>query len=121
MRTPSTEDISDGFHTFKELYEHRVALFLALMASNPDMSWFSRYHDDGKFPFDDPEWVIAGMNLPTGQITYHLPASCWNLLWDSGATCLYSAYPWDGHTPNDVVERLNLFVTVSQVLPSPHD
>jgi hypothetical protein len=113
--TRETDSISDGYHTFGELYEHRIALFLALMASNPEASWFSRYHEDGKFPFDDPKWVVAGMNLRTsGPITYHIPLRYLNLLWDTGAKCLPRAPKWDGHTPQDVVERLKLFVAFSQ-------
>ena len=108
-----TDNISDGFHTFGELYEHRIALFLALMACRPEDSWFSRYHEDGKYPFDDPEWVVAGMDLPTGSITYHIPSSYWDLLWQTGAYCRVSAPKWDGHTPNEVVFRLKLFVASS--------
>lgn len=29
-------DISDGYHTFDELYEHRVLLYLNLCLHNPD-------------------------------------------------------------------------------------
>jgi hypothetical protein len=42
-----TDEISDGYHTFGELYDHRAALFIALMLSHPDISWFSDKHDDG--------------------------------------------------------------------------
>lgn len=27
---PNAGEVSDGYHTFDELYEHRVALFIAL-------------------------------------------------------------------------------------------
>lgn len=36
------EEQSDGYHTFAELYEHRHALFLCLMASAPSLSWKAR-------------------------------------------------------------------------------
>ena len=39
--------ISDGYHTFEELYAHRIMLFICLMKSNKDISWKSRVHGDG--------------------------------------------------------------------------
>ena len=38
----STKDISDGYHTFQELYEHRIILFSALCNVYPDISWKSK-------------------------------------------------------------------------------
>lgn len=90
------ENTSDGFHTFRELYDHRIALFIALMKSHWEISWAAHCQMDG--------WLIAGMDLPTGQITYHLPASAWKDL--GGVTTYEKAPPWDGHTSADVVDRL---------------
>lgn len=65
--------ISDGYHTFNELYEHRHALMLALMKAVPQHSWFSRRHHDGELCFGDGEWFIVGAELPdSGTVTYHL-------------------------------------------------
>ena len=52
-------DISDGYHTFEELYEHRCALFVALLIKSPDISWYSLKHSDGS---DWPGWFIDGRN-----------------------------------------------------------
>jgi hypothetical protein len=97
-------DLSDGFHTFNELYEHRCALFIALMRSHPDTAWRSRQHADGS-GYDG--WWIGGMDLSNGTITYHLPDSEWAEL-DSapGLRTLERAPEWDGHTSADVVKRL---------------
>jgi hypothetical protein len=97
-------DTSDGYHTFNELYEHRHSLFIALANSYLSISWKSKFHDDGTM-WDG--WFIAGMRLPTGDITYHLPIKCWDLL-----RCkeIEKAYPWDGHTSHDVVNRLNKWI-----------
>lgn len=103
--------ISDGYHTFDELYEHRCSLFLALMASNPAISWASTLHDDGS-SFDG--WFIAGMNLPTGAVTYHLPAGMWSLACETKATILERAPKWDGHTAADVVKRLQAWVSEAE-------
>lgn len=109
--------ISDGYHTFNELYEHRCSLFLALMASNPAISWASTLHDDGS-SFDG--WFIAGMNPPTGMVTYHLPAGMWSLACETKATILERAPKWDGHTAADVVKRLKEWVTSkAQEQPAP--
>lgn len=78
-----TGQVSDGYHTFDELYQHRCMLFCALMFSNPAISWVSSIHHDGTMMAD---WFIAGMDLPTGRVTYHLPISMWCLACDSGAT-----------------------------------
>lgn len=94
-RMPLDENTSDGYHTFRELYDHRIALFIALMRSHPTISWVS--------PTADPNWLLGGMNLPTGTISYHMPASVWPL---RGILTLETLPPWDGHTPADVVDRL---------------
>jgi hypothetical protein len=94
--------ISDGYHTFDELYKHRILLFIALMKSHPDLSWWSDTHADGS-QWDG--WIIAGMHLPTGDITYHMDAIYAALL--DGIQHLEKAPAWDGHTSNDVLLRLN--------------
>jgi hypothetical protein len=96
--------VSDGHHTFKELYDHRHALFIALL-SVMDHAWKSLKHDDGS-SFEG--YFIAGIELNGKMISYHLP----NELWDHvHATPLDCAPEWDGHTPADVVERLMGFAS----------
>lgn len=104
--TSDSLDASDGFHTFTELYEHRTILFIALAKSHADISWKSFKHADGT-TWDG--WFIAGMHLPTGDISYHLPESEWDKL--DGIEALSKAPEWDGHTPYDVVKRLNEWVS----------
>jgi len=94
--------ISDGFHTFDELYAHRIMLFMCLMKCNKNISWRSRIHNDGS---SYEGWFIAGMNLPTGTITYHIADQFWGML-DSIQT-LEKSPEWDGHTSEDVIRRLN--------------
>lgn len=95
-------DIFDGYHKMSELYTHRVILFVSLMKCNKDISWKSKLHNDGT-SFDG--WFIAGMNLPTGTITYHIPDKFWGLL--ESINTLEKSPPWDGHTGDDVIKRLN--------------
>ena len=103
-------NVSDGYHTFSELYDHRCHLFIALMRSNPKISWRANNHEDGTM---FPGWFIAGMDLPTGsivpsagQISYHLPLWMWEMLDNCGIATTNKASEWDGHTPEDVVGRL---------------
>ena len=94
-------NISDGYHTFGELYEHRHALFLALTAAcGPGMSYRGEVGDHF------PGWFLVGMNLPTGQISYHLPEEYYPLF----GHCKAEVPEWDGHTPAQVVERLHAWV-----------
>lgn len=110
--------ISDGYHTFDELYEHRITLFIALCRKiqsplyygdqrnimGDDLKvWRSKLHSDGT-SFDG--WFILGINKEKGkQITYHLPISKWEET--EFAETLEKAPEFDGHTSEDVLERLN--------------
>lgn len=98
-------EVSDGYHTFNELYQHRHTLFIALMRAYPEISWRSRLHHDGS-KFEG--WFIAGMDLNGKQITYHLPDTdeYWQLLNHIGIKELDKAPEWDGHTSGEVVRRL---------------
>lgn len=97
----------DGYHTFEELYDHRITLFIALcrwMSGFTDrtVAWRSKLHNDGT---SLPGWFILGISKTFGhQITYHLP----NERWDDTefAETLKKAPKWDGHTSDDVIERL---------------
>ena len=103
ITTPGeTSEVSDGYHTFGELYEHRCTLFVALMKTNPEISWRAENNDDGS---NFEGWFVAGMHLPTGDISYHIPMKMWDLL-DNIKTTI-NAPKFDGHTSNDVVDRLH--------------
>lgn len=98
-----TEDVSDGYHSFKELYEHRHALFLNLMKLQPEISWISQKHQDG---LGYKGWFIAGIRLEAGDISYHLPMCLWDEAKLTGARIAPRAPKWDGHRSEDVVKRL---------------
>lgn len=94
--------ISDGYHTFEELYAHRIMLFISLMKCNKHISWKSKLHSDGT-SFDG--WFVAGMKLVSGDITYHIPDKFWDVLGDIDTPD--RAPHFDSHTSNDVIKRLN--------------
>lgn len=98
---PEMGEVSDGYHTFNELYAHRVNLFAALMRAHVDKSWWSDTHHDGSV-WDG--WIIAGIDTPTGTATYHLPVSAVDQLWN--ITRQARGKEWDGHTSADVLYRL---------------
>lgn len=100
----SVGQVSDGFHTFDELYDHRCLLFLALMQSHPEQSWFSWLHSDGG---SFQGWFIAGINLNGKQISYHLHEKYWNLACQTEAELRERAPEWDGHTSDDVLNRIS--------------
>lgn len=98
---------SDGYHTFGELYDHRMMLFIALLKSYPKLAWRSKlHHKGGEEMFDN--MFIAGMNLPSGQISYHTHLEHWDLF--EGVKELKRAPEWDGHSPQDVVDRIQAWV-----------
>ena len=110
----NTNNISDGYHTFGELYEHRITLYITMLSrmdaskdifGDPmykDLIWKSKAHSDGSV-WDG--WFILGIfKNPGEQITYHLPMDKWDSCYFAGE--LEKAPEWDGHTSNDVLERL---------------
>ncbi len=102
----------DSYHTFDELYEHRIQLFMALCryfiqgkASYDSRNvWRSKLHSDGS-KFDG--WFILGIAKEKGnQITYHLPNRYWNDCVKFSEE-LEKAPEFDGHTSDDVLNRIN--------------
>lgn len=96
-----TNKISDGYHTFEELYEHRIELWIRVCA-DWRKSWKTRTHSDGS---RWNGWFVLGLNDKKGeQITYHLPEKYWSRL--RKIKTIKIAPEYDGHTSNDVIERL---------------
>lgn len=59
---------SDGYHTFDELYYHRMILFSVICNQNKRNSWKSKLHSDGTM-YDN--YFICGIETPSGMYTYH--------------------------------------------------
>lgn len=103
-------DISDGYHTFNELYDFRKVLqallfnhWASIGAYDVHKSW---KHNDGKdcFPDSDHKWFIIVAVLPDGQISNHYKSDDWPLF---NIPAVFKAkYEFDGHTAQDVLERL---------------
>jgi hypothetical protein len=94
-------NLSDGYHTFNELYHHRAVLFAMICNQNPNIAWKSKQHSDGTM-FEN--MFIVGINTPYGQATYHYDTEpYWNYF---KVEELKNAPVWDGHTPAQAIERI---------------
>lgn len=93
----NTKDISDGYHTFGQLYHDRAVLFAVICNTYKGKAWKSKLHDDGTM-FDD--MFIVGVETPQGQYTYHYHVEPY---WDMYDVKEVEKAPvWDGHTFEDI-------------------
>ena len=99
-------DLSDGYHTFNQLYHQRAILFATIVNQNSSISWKSHKHEDGQYCFDsDGEWFIVGIDTPQGSYTYHYEKAYWDYFKCQELEC---GKHWDGHTEEDVTRLLSL-------------
>jgi hypothetical protein len=95
-------DLSDGYHTFNELYHHRAILFSVICNMFPDKAWKSKLHDTGDM-FEG--MFIVGIETPKGQATYHYDIDPY---WDMFKVKELDRAPtWDGHAPEDAIDRIS--------------
>ena len=98
------DDVSDGFHTFRQLYYQRMMLFAAIVKQNKDKAWKSLRHEDGELCFGGG-WFIVGVDTPEGSFTYHYEDNYFSLF---DCEELERGKYWDGHTEKDVTRLLSL-------------
>ena len=98
------DDLSDGFHTFKQLYYQRMILFATIVKQNKDRAWKSLRHEDGELCFGGG-WFIVGIDTPEGSYTYHYENKYFDLF---DCEILDYGKHWDGHTEKDVTRLLSL-------------
>lgn len=99
----STKGVSDKWHTFDELYYHRMILFLTIQLGHKDISWKSKQHHDGTM-FEDS--FIVGIDTPKGQYSYHYNLEFWDMFKDIKE--LEFAPEYDGHTPSNITRLLSI-------------
>lgn len=101
---PIDGNTSDGYHTFNELYHHRAVLFSVIVENFAARAWKSKLHADGTMY---EGMFIVGIETPDGQATYHYDMPYWNLF-----RCkeVDRAPEWDGHTPDQAIERIGKLV-----------
>ena len=109
-------EVSDGYHTFDELYEYRKSYNAALFNEWNKIGQFNVHksirHNDGELCFGGG-WFIVVAVLPTGQITNHYKMDDWDLFKIEESE--KAKIPYDGHTPIDALERLNAFIKNTKI------
>ena len=101
-------EISDGWHTFDELYEYRM-LYNAIAFNKMhdegiievEKSW---RHNGGEKCFGEDNYFIVVAYLPDGQISNHYHREHWDLFQVPEVEKVTKEF--DNHTPKDVTERL---------------
>lgn len=97
-----TSQVSDGAHTFDELYYHRMVLFAMICNQNSHEAWKSKKHHDGEMI---EGMFIVGIDTPEGQFTYHYPKKYWKMF----QVKKYILAPeFDGHTSKDITRLFSL-------------
>ena len=104
-------EVSDGYHTFNELYYYRM-LYNAAFFNLLPKEWVhkSKRHHTGEECFGGG-WFIVMANLPTGQISNHYELKYWDLFQVPEKEF---ADEWDGHTPQEAAERLHKYLQQEQ-------
>ena len=102
------KDLTDGYHTFEELYYHRMKLTANLFNSYPKFAWKAHKHSDGEV------WdglFIVGVSIPNvGDYSYHYHVDFWH---EFNVPEREFAPEYDGHTPKDI-SRLDSLLKVSR-------
>lgn len=105
-------DLSDGYHTFNELYHHRAVLFSVICNLFKDKAWKSKKHDTGDM-YDG--MFIVGIETPQGQATYHYDIDpYWEMF---NVKELPNAPKWDGHTPEEAIRRISTMQVDNVIVP----
>ena len=97
--------LSDGYHTFDELYYHRMMLFSIICNTYKEYAWKSWQHSEGDNAMYRGMFIV-GLSLPTGDYSYHYDAEYWDKF---DVKELERAPKWDGHQPEDIT-RLEILV-----------
>ena len=108
-------NVSDGYHTFEELYYYRLCYNAALVNTLVSLKdtlpnsfkdikvCKSKKHFGGE-PCYGGGWFIVMISTPWGQISNHYKLEHWNMF-DCPVT--KESWKWDGHNMKDAMERLN--------------
>ena len=96
--------VSDWYHTFWELYEHRCTLYVTVVNLSQYVTWAKFYKSRIHFDGTSREWrFIIQWYIHWKQISYHLPEKYWDRVLCNE---LEKADKRDWHTSQDVLDRL---------------
>lgn len=102
-------EVRDEYHSMKELYEHRMALNIALFKTihifrhypgGPQV-FKTKLHSDGTM--FEGYFMVMLSDRDLGQISYHYKLEHWDKF---KIPEVERAPEYDGHTSQDVIERL---------------
>lgn len=115
IKSSDIGEVSDGYHTFNELYRYRIvynaAFFNELAKSGNIELCKSKKHSDGEKCFGSDDWFIVMANLPTGQISNHYETKYWDLFNISERE---TAFEYDGHTPSEAADRIEKYLAIAK-------
>ena len=99
------EECRDEYHSMHELYQHRMALTIALFNTIHSAKYWkvlkSKLHYDGTM-FEGGYFIVM-LLTDFGQISYHYQMKHWD---EFKIPEVERAPAWDGHTSLDVLDRL---------------
>ena len=108
----ATGQVSDGFHSFDELYTFRKLYNAALFNEWAKQGLYtvhkSKFHNDGKACFGGGWFVVVAV-LPTGQVSNHYKLEDWDLF--KIPATKKATVKFDGHTGADVIARMHAFIS----------
>ena len=116
--SPDFGEVSDGYHTFNQLYDHRSVLFIMLLnqfareqyiTPAPLLAWWSEKHNDGTM-YDN--MFIAGVSDMSGNyiMSYHFEDKYKELFEKSYITKIKRAPIYPGTSPDEELENLKEFL-----------
>src|SRR5215471_4722869 len=103
------DNVGDAYHTLHDLYQHRLALNVALFKLiNRNILYLrvgkSKLHYDGTMFDGDYFVVFVDSGNGKDQVTYHYNLKHWDEFKIPEYECV--PFPYDGHTSNDTIKRL---------------
>lgn len=100
QKTRDVKYVSDGYHSFDELYQHRTLLYLnfTLAAIGLSSSWVACWKTHY------PGWPVVFLETPRGQISYHIEEKYIPMI--EHRIRRDDNHEWNGHTSEDVLTIL---------------
>lgn len=98
--------LSDWYHTFNELYEHRIVLFITVCHLLNDQWVKNIWRSDVNSDWSTRDWWF--ILWIWSSITYHIPNK---YLWSVKTIKKLDKWLWDWHNSYDVLDRFVYFLS----------
>jgi hypothetical protein len=108
-------ELSDGYHTFNELYHQRALLSAGFFNQLPSeyRPHKARKHYNNALQIEEcfgGGWFIVMAELPTGQVSEHFEEKYWDLFNLPVQECCNL---WDRHTTKESFDRIKEWLNLS--------